>query len=180
MLTKRVAIIVLVSSFCLLQTSMGRSVEGDQPVAEAPPPAAEPAPAAEPKAKEAPSAAPALVADQYEAVYRTGNAPLPEKTKVTITKTPEGLTIMPQKKGGEGWTIPIKSIRGAQASTGGLWLFWFNETDNTLTGHFKMEKGQDILAADINSAVNQYHQAAFEAYKVRFEQYKTEALKESQ
>ena len=138
-------------------------------------------PASAPKSDEGVTTAPsAPLGDQFEATYRTGSAPIPEKTRVTITKTPDGLTITPQKKGGEGWTLPIKSIRGAQASVQGLWLFWFDETDNTLTSQFKMEKGQDILAADINSAVNRYYQTIEEARRQKFEQYMNEALKESQ
>ena len=102
-------------------------------------------PASAPKSDEGVTTAPsAPLGDQFEATYRTGSAPIPEKTRVTITKTPDGLTITPQKKGGEGWTLPIKSIRGAQASVQGLWLFWFDETDNTLTSQFKMEKGQVV------------------------------------
>src|SRR3989338_6328995 len=138
-------------------------------------------PASAPKSDEGVTTAPsAPLGDQFEATYRTGSAPIPEKTRVTITKTPDGLTITPQKKGGEGWTLPIKSIRGAQSSVQGLWLFWFDETDNTLTSQFKMEKGQDILAADINSAVNRYYQTIEEARRQKFEQYMNEALKESQ
>ena len=138
-------------------------------------------PASAPKSDEGVTTAPsAPLGDQFEATYRTGSAPIPEKTRVTITKTPDWLTITPQKKGGEGWTLPIKSIRGAQASVQGLWLFWFDETDNTLTSQFKMEKGQDILAADINSAVNRYYQTIEEDRRQKFEQYMNEALKESQ
>lgn len=148
------------------------------------------APASEPVAEpvvektEEPVAEPVVVSEtpvatgQCQGDYKTGSAPFPPKTKVSIGTTPDGISVQPQK--GEAWTIPMKRVRGAQSSPGGLWFYWYDESDTTLHAQFKMESGQDQCAIEITAAAKQFHEAEMESKRRRFEEYEKEALKQAQ
>lgn len=145
--------------------------------AKAPEEASEPTPAeAVIPATTAPTAEP--VGPTYTAVYRSGAAPLKLKSKVTISK--KGDAYQMAAKEGPAWEIPVKEIRGAQASATGLWFYWFDSTGSTQVAFFEL-KGAAPMASEINNAVAAYHQAqnSDEKYRADYEAYKEKALQES-
>ncbi len=129
----------------------------------------------------APEQAPVNLASAYQGIYKSGNAPFAEKTRLKITKVDDAFLFVPLK--GEAWNLPLKSMRGAVVSSKGIWIYWFDDAGNTLNGFVEMTEGNTLLASDINQAVNDYFinrpQADEEKLKANYESYKEKALREA-
>lgn len=119
----------------------------------------------------------------YSGVYKQGLAPLKKNARVHFVKVDDGYEVQGMGNSSGVWSLPLKSIRGAQVSSNGLWLYWFDDQDNTLHGFFKMDAaaGQQ-LASELNGNIQDYYSASkrLEEYKDRYEAYKEEALKQAQ
>lgn len=114
-------------------------------------------------------------------VYKTGNAPLNPKAKVTITQVANSIEITPLK-GGEVWKLPFNIVRGVRAEDKTLWLYWFDSSDNTLTAQFQMDQLATGFANTVNTAIVDFHKGPSQMsleQQQRYEQYKEQAIKES-
>lgn len=144
--------------------------------------AEEPAPPPTTPAETAvPEQAPVNLASAYQGIYKSGNAPFAEKTRLKITKVDDAFLFVPLK--GEAWNLPLKSMRGAVVSPKGVWIYWFDDSGNTLNGFVDMTEGNTLLAGDINQAVSDYFinrpQADEDKLKANYESYKEQALREA-
>lgn len=113
-------------------------------------------------------------------VYRSGNGPFKPGTKVKITRSGNGYDISPVVSGNL-WNLPIASIRGAQAGSKGVWLYWF-ESDNTLNAYIEMANGVQELVDGITKDVTDYNNAPIresDDLKSRYDSYHEKAIKEA-
>lgn len=124
---------------------------------------------------------PAVVAG-ISAVYVSGNASFPPKTKLMISHSADSYTFTPQK--GEAWEVPNTSIRGTIVYDKGVWFYWFDASHNTLNCNLQMSQADAAIfvdeinaalkAANVDPTLQQQEQS-----KQTFEQYKEKALQES-
>lgn len=124
-----------------------------------------------------------LLANQYAAQFRQGDAPLPKKAKVTIQTQDKSFEFIPVQRGNGGsWLLSVDKLRGVQASTTGIWLYWFNDGGETQNAFFKVEQNVEGLVAELNKAISDYYGAYSEIdeQKRRYEEYRQRALQESQ
>ncbi|EKD42246.1 MAG: hypothetical protein ACD_73C00248G0001 [uncultured bacterium] len=113
-------------------------------------------------------------------VYRSGNGPFKPGTKVKITRSGNGYDISPIGPG-DPWSVSIASIRGAQAGSKGIWLYWF-EGDNTLNAYIEIASGAQALVDGITKDVTDYNNAPVresDDLKSRYDSYHEKAIKEA-
>lgn len=130
-------------------------------------------------AASAPPPAPSAPAMEYQGVYKSGNAPLKEKTKVRIFRSGDAYFFAHREESGS-WSVQLESTRGAQATEKGIWFYWFDATDNTLNAYFEVSQNPQQLVSEINAAVTEFNNKMSDtAYKQRYEEYRQKALQES-
>ena len=170
-----------------VEPSSPPSAEPAQPAETAQP--AEPAPQAEKEA--APISEPVSVTETgitgtsatgtiYKGDCQKGDAPFKEKTSVSIQKSGDSYNFTPAV--GAVWTLPFDQIRGAIESKTGMWFYWYDTGGNTLSGFFKMDLSKSTLVGEINSSLTAYHNRPRdqqEEYKLKYQSYEQQAIKEA-
>ncbi len=126
----------------------------------------------------------AQTSNEYDTVYKQGSAPFTKGTKIRIAKRDDGYQFFPLVN--QAWTIQMGILRGAVANESGIWVYWFDGTENTLSAFFESKDRQFVLADEMNAAIKNYQTTAspvtqeqLDEYRQRYEAYKVEALKQS-
>ncbi|MBX7148415.1 hypothetical protein K1X76_04965 [bacterium] len=122
---------------------------------------------------------------EYSATYKQGNAPFAKDTKVHIIKDNQGYQFIPLGNG-QAWNIQLSDLRGAVANEKGVWIYWFDPSQNTLNAFFETKDRQTMLADEMSVSIKDFQtkkapmtQDEIDSYKNRYETYKEEALKQS-
>lgn len=116
----------------------------------------------------------------FQAVYSQGSAPFKKNAKIKITKSGDSFIFVPTR--GDAWSLTLKQIRGAVQAKTGMWFYWFDANNNTLSGFFRIKGRLAELVGSINSSVNDYFQSPGrldQKYKADYEAYKKKALREA-
>jgi len=120
---------------------------------------------------------------EYVGVYKSGDATSFKKnTKLKISKDDSKTYNFNALDGSATWQLPIDTVRGAQAGSKGVWVYWFSG-DNTLNAYIEMDSSaSSSFASELTSDVTSYHQAPIESAeeaKARYESYHQEAIKQA-
>lgn len=125
----------------------------------------------------------ALIAT-YAGIYRSGSLPFKAKTKLRIDQFGSSFVFQTEKENKKvpAFKLSVEMIRGAELSAEGVWIYWFDDSGNTLCSFIEMAEGNTALAGAVNTMTLDYNQAPLrqqEKYKATYEVYKEEALKEA-
>lgn len=120
---------------------------------------------------------------EYSAIYKSGTAPLREKSNVKLLLGNGALEVNSLKPGETPWRLLIPQMRGATAVQNGVWFYWYGDGNVLQQGYFDMPQAQaDAFSGALNKMLNDFYQRpaeSVEKLKNSYEAYRVRALEDS-